>query len=191
MRLRLKYVLPFVQMALATWMFRYAAVWTREAERRLETKVGPGPTWYLAFFINEPASILRITWFNFVVDYLWDCVLLVSVTGLFWYWIAMSIESWRTRRELFLFKSLPLRAVADLLLVALGILLGFANANEASRGSFIPLTAQSWWIYVVLFFQVFWPIALVLFPGYDLIRSFRRDYVQRRKLSRATVPPLT
>ncbi len=137
------------------------------------------PTWYLAFYINEPAFVPRIAWFRFLDYAYWELIPLVLTTGLLWHWVALNVASLRNYRELFLFKSLPLRVSANSLLFALGVLLGFVNA-ESMRGDYLlSLTTGPWWIYVIVLFQVFWPAALILFPGYDLGRLIRHGGVQR------------
>lgn len=53
---------------------------------------------------------------------LWDRVTLTVAIGLFWYWVAMNIVSWRERRVAYLFSRRPLRILADSVIIGIGVL---------------------------------------------------------------------
>jgi hypothetical protein len=121
----------------------------------------------LLVFMNAPANLLRWAWF-YHVDGVWSDAMFVALIGLLWYWVALSICSWRERRSIVLFSSAPMRVVADLALIAMGptIALGFRPVDVAH----LPWL---WRIPVAACFLV-WSLGPVIIFGHDLIDCFRR-----------------
>jgi hypothetical protein len=118
MRLKLKYVLPLAQMALAVLLLWWNDVHMRAAERVMHMP-GPTPAFFLLRSINAPVALPRTLWAPYLSSTL-DNVTFIAVIGIFWYWIALNIQSWRERRTLHLFAWVPLRVGVDLFVVAMG-----------------------------------------------------------------------
>jgi hypothetical protein len=123
MSLNFKYALPLVQMAIAGGLLWWSHLWQRTAMRIMDIP-GPAPAFTFLISLNAPVALARTLWYHYLPD-LWEHVVFIAAIGAFWYWIALNIHSWRERRVLFLFTWPPLRITADLLLIAMGVFLGW------------------------------------------------------------------
>jgi hypothetical protein len=139
MRLKLKYVLPVLQMVLAFSLLRLS--YLSQTGARCDM-CGPGPAFDLLISINVPVVLARGFWwrsaydgFGPLVAFLLDDATVVAAVGLLWYWMALNIGAWRDRRTLFTFQWLPLRLTQDVLLIAAGVFWGIYCADEFSGGA--------------------------------------------------------
>jgi hypothetical protein len=165
MRVKLKYVLPLAQMALAVVLLRLSYLWMRTITH--SDSPGPDPAFSLLLSINAPAALARTLW-SHRLPYLWDNVTFVAAIGMFWYWIALNIQSWRERRRtLLLFAWTPLRIGADLLVIAGGVCLVWL-CLDAMSGPHVP------WLWFVPTSILIWSVGPMFFFGRDLIHCVRR-----------------
>jgi hypothetical protein len=164
MRAKLKYALPLAQMALAVWLLHQSDLWYL-AHRRLDAP-GRSPASILLWSINAPVAEVSTLWQRYV-EWPWDVVISVAVIGMFWYWIALSIQSWRERRKPLFFAWRPLRIAADLLLIATGASLAwFGVLIGGLHDTYIPLWIQ--WSCLL------WSLVFLVIFGRDLILCFFR-----------------
>lgn len=171
MRVKLRYTLPEVQMALAIGAFWWSDRWFR-VQMRLQDMPGPAPAFTLLMALNAPLALLRAFYYRFLPEF-WYRVAFVATIGLFWQWVGANIESWRRNREVLTFHRAPLRILADLVLIALGILCGIWFAGEWREVG--PLSWPSLpWILGFVGPLVTWSLALTLFFGRDFIHCARR-----------------
>jgi hypothetical protein len=181
---KLKYTLPLAQMVLA-----FALLWWSNvldlAARHVCDMPGPSPAFELLTSINAPVALARAFWY-FHLPYLWDAGTLVVAVGLFWYWVALNIYSWRQRRTVFMFSWVPVRLAGDLLLIAVGVLWGLACVDEvrsivhvapawSGTGCFGPLVWSMWLPSIVVAgLHLAWSLVLTLFFGGDFFRCVLR-----------------
>jgi hypothetical protein len=100
------------------------------------------------------------------------------LVALLWYWVALNVTEWRERRQIVLFRWIPLRAVADVALIAAGCLLA-AGALESFRpgaqwfqnGCYGPLTPPFYILSAISL--LVWCVAFLYFPARDLLRLRR------------------
>lgn len=119
---RLYVLLPLAQMAIAGVLLRWSERFT--ALTHLQDMPGPDRAFVLCISINAPVFLLRALWFRHLSGW-HDHALLIVVIGLLWFWVAFSIRSWQSRRAVGMFSWKPLRSAGDLLVTAVGALLGF------------------------------------------------------------------
>jgi len=165
-RLRLEYALPLAQMALAV----YLLWWTYQCQaafKRIYDAPPIPPAFTFLVFMNAPANLLRWTWF-YHVNGVWSDAMFVASIGLLWYWVALNIHSWHERRSPVIFSWAPMRVMADLALVAMGLSIawGFRNVDVAH----LPWL----WRIPVVTFLVVWSLGPVVVFGRDLIHCLRR-----------------
>ena len=126
--MKLKYVLPLAQMALAVGVFQWFDVPFGDAMHLMEL---PRPPLMLLVLqsINAPVALARALIWG---PYLWglaDTVLWIAATSLLWYWIGINVE----RRTFVVFQFPLLRITTDLLLVAMGACLGWIFFSDPDR----------------------------------------------------------
>jgi len=183
MRLRVKYGLPALQMLLAIVLLGWTDRWER-ALMRVQDMPGTPPSFTLLMAINAPLAMPRA----FVYRYLswwWDDITLVVAVGLLWYWVALTVESWKRSRRISLFSSQPLRVIGDLTVVGIGCLL--ACGILLADWSFI-FPRHSWadWLLQIpsLCLLILWATVLILFFGCDLLNCIlHREIVLARKVT--------
>jgi hypothetical protein len=169
MRVKLRYALPAVQMAVAVGLIWWSDQWFK-AQMRLQDMPGPAPAFTLCISINAPIALPRALLFRHVSG-LWDCAIVVLATGGLWYWVALNIESLRREGKVLMFRWLPLRLGGDLLLIAMGAFWGIAWLPEARRN----LAPWPWsWMPAVLGSLLVWSLGLIFFFGRDFIQSIFR-----------------
>ncbi len=170
MRVRLRYVLPAAQMLVALGLYRWSDVWFETLKAHHEV-LADSPAFTLLVSLNAPLAIMRVLYYRHVSE-LWDRVVFVLAVGLLWYWVALSIESWRANRTLVTFSWAPLRLAADLLMLALGAFWGLSLIFQGHQ-MYLELVAFSSWLWVPGVFAsvLAWSLALIYFPI--------RDFVQR------------
>jgi hypothetical protein len=193
MATRLKYALPSAQMVLSAVLLSRSHHW-RSIFEPLNDMPGPAPAFTLLWSINAPISWVLMFTYG-ALQKLWVNVLLVALIGAFWYWIALNFESWQERQTLSLFRSLPLRFAADLLLIALGARIGWSamlgvgarfgwsvasSAMWDPQSNIIRQLPWAWFIPAALCVLV-WSSLVMFMVGNDLVRrvlSLRRVQVQ-------------
>lgn len=163
MRVRLKYILPPLQMLLAITLVAFTWHWERVLAR-FQDMPGTPPSFTLLMAINAPLLIPRLL----LSDYLrgwWDPITLVAAIGMFWYWVSLNIGSWQRSHRLCTFSWRPLRLAVDAIAVGIGIMLAFVLSQ--ARGN--SLTSKDWrWSVPCLSLLVVWSAALILLFGRDL-----------------------
>jgi len=178
MHVKLKHVLPLAQMALAAALLRWAFLSDR-ALKGLDM-ISPNPVFTLFVAINAPvAALVQPLWHQ---DDLPADLGLMAAVGIFWYWIALNVDSWQERRRLRLFKWTPLQVTADLLLIAIGGLWGWDLIENGwdlvNRHYGLPATvAQGWmwsWFIPNWALLAIWSLGLLVLGGRDLIQCFQR-----------------
>ena len=105
MRLKLKFLLPSLQILLAVVLYWQSDAWN-QAQRRISDMPGPDPAFTLLVAINFPAALVRA----FVLAPLpevWNRAFFIGSIGLLWYWLVLEYQSWRKRREAFTFYMEP------------------------------------------------------------------------------------
>jgi hypothetical protein len=183
---KLKYALPLAQMAIAVVLLRWSNLWLWDATHRLHMDMpGIAPAFTLLVSINLPvASLAQLIWVRYLPASLDNMVLVVAI-GIFWYWIALNIDSWRTQRSMVWFAWLPLRILAD---VAVIIVCGGLGFLEAASLIIImpstPLSQLGWlWSFPTWAALFFWTFGSIFTLGYDLVHCFLRK-------SRQTTSPV-
>ena len=138
-KIKLRYVLPMAQMALA-WTFLY---WDRTIPFAGCDAPEPSPPFEIFFAINAPLALLRPFW-KVLPPAIWggDRYLLspslsdliaIPAVGLLWYWVALNHRALRQHGAVLMFKWRPARFVLDGLLIVLGIVLGLKGIDYARQ----------------------------------------------------------
>ena len=188
---KLKYLLPLLQMVLAIGLLRLSNSWVK-AMRGVEDIPGPSPAFNLLVCINAPVGAARAFWFRYLPGYWVDLTFIVAI-GLFWYWIALNINSWRERRMVVMFTWWPMRIAGDLLLIGVGAILlvyvyvnqfGVRMAVEALRGPLSPGQLAWRWLVPNIGLPLVWSLALIFFFGRDFVHC-----VLRKKTRISSVAP--
>ena len=170
MRLRLKYGLPALQMLLAIVLLVWTDRWER-ALMRVQDMPGTPPSFTLLMAINAPLAMPRAFVFRYL-SWWWDDITLVVAVGLLWYWVALTVESWKQSRRISLFSSLPLRIIGDLTVVGIGC--SVACGILLAHWSFIfpPHSRADWLLRIPsLCLLILWAAVLILLFGRDLLNS--------------------
>jgi len=165
MRLKLKYVLPIVQSLLAVALI----IWNRA---EAQSVYGTPLPFKLLCSINAPVAVLReLLWSHRLYGW-WDYILFVAAIGVFWYWVALNIHSWRQTRRVLMFSWEPLRLAGDALAVGTGALWLFIYWREP-RSPYMPVSWLSWIDFLMALLSL-WSVALIFFFGRDLIHCVLR-----------------
>ena len=127
-RVKLRYVFPAAQMALAVGLIWWSDQWFK-VQMRLQDMPGPAPAFRLCISINAPIALPRALIFRHL-SASWDYVVLVLAVGILWYWVALNVESWRRNRAVLGFRWIPLRLAVNLLLIAMGAFWGLTFIVE-------------------------------------------------------------
>ena len=180
MRMKLKYVLPLAQMALAVWLLWWTIASERAAMRHSDM---PGTPLVFAFLvsINAPLALPRVFVFMHLPGW-WEYITFIAAIGLLWYWVALNIHSWKRERSLFTFSWSPLRLTVDIVAISLGGILAYINWNEIHH--YMPIFSNWSWLVpstrLSLAWSGFWFIpSTVLYLGWSvvLIYFFGRDFL--------------
>jgi hypothetical protein len=178
MRLKMKYVLPSVQMLLAVALLVWTYYWERALMRHADMP-GTPPSFTLLISINAPLAIPRSLVFRYLPGW-WDEITLILAIGMLWYWVALTIESWQQSRRVCIFAYLPLRVTGDVIALGLGGLLVCGILLGHRTLGFPPHSWADWLLSVPsLCLMILWAAVLIIFFGRDLV-----DCV----LPRATAP---
>jgi hypothetical protein len=136
--------------------------------------VGTSPGFTMLISLNAPLALPRELYYRHTaIPQLYDRVVLLFGIALLWYWVGLNVESWNRRRTVVLFKWLPLRIAADLMLIVLGGFWGFVVINERMWNS-LDLTMSPWTRRLCILGPVAaWSLALMFFFGHDFIQAAR------------------
>jgi hypothetical protein len=171
MRVKLKYALPLVQMALALALRVSSQLWYR-AMGRIQDMPGPFPPSQLLVSVNAPVALPLSFLYRHMIG--WYDAAFFAAIGALWYWVALNICSWRERRVVCMFTWKPLRLMGDLVLVGVGMVWAFVCTHEVLHG-YWPHTPFGWlWDGVCMGFVLAWSLALMFFFGRDLIHCLLR-----------------
>lgn len=173
--IRLYALLPLAQMVIAG-----ALLWRSELFRaltHLQDVPGPDRAFILCISINAPVFLLRALWFRHLSGWYDDTLLIVAI-GLLWVWVALNIRSWQSRGAVRMFSWKPLRLAGDLLVSAVGALLGFVfvmNFGEVVIGiKYSRDFVDALWLASEPALFLAWSIALIFFFGRDFLHSVSR-----------------
>ncbi len=183
MRLKLKYVLPSAQMLLALALLVWTYYWERALMRHADMP-GTPPSFALLISINAPLAVPRSLVFRYLPGW-WDEITLILAIGMLWYWVALTIESWRQSRRVCIFAYLPLRVAADVIALALGGLL-FCGILLGHRTLGFPPHSWVHWLLSVpsLCLMILWAAVLIIFFGRDLVDCvLLRDAARKRDIT--------
>jgi hypothetical protein len=175
--IRLRYALPLAQMTVAVLLRWGDYLWFKRIAGLYDMPPQP-PAWQLSTAINMPIVLIRALWTRMGVWGWWDEGLYIAVVGLFWYWIAMNMQSWRQQRAVRTFSNPPLRVTADLLLIMLGIVFGGVVAfhDPADPALRYSIVAHHWlWFVTITGLHLVWSLTFLFFFGRDLISVLRNN----------------
>lgn len=168
MRMRLKYVLPVTQSAIAIFLLYQKQLWilmTRNADMP-----GPGPAATLLTLINVPVEFVRGVWFR-TYHVFWPDWIFVLTCAMFWYWVGGEVESRTVERRT------PVNIRSQLAKIAIDVLLVVSSVSFFFPG----LHDFRWfpWSYFIpsLAFSLFWFFGPLVLLGYDLFSMARRKSV--------------
>ena len=183
--MKIKYVLPVVQMALAGALLWLDQVWFLAAVRKCDVPGPSSPAFGFLMSINAPLVLPRTVWDRYLPFYWSQAALIVSV-GLLWYWLAGNVPTWWRRR--FVFNSLwrPARFTVDVVLIVLGLLCGLAALSFAldvvhyphSYTHAVGCFGPNLWSHLlpgilIACLYLVWSLAAVLLFGNDFMRCIR------------------
>jgi len=174
--MRLSYTLPTVQLCMTAGLLAWDALWWRTVARSMDMP-GASPASHLLVAINAPLSLLETFVFRHLPGW-WHLTAYVVAIALFWYWVGMNIISWRERRSAFLFSWMPLRLLADAVIIGVGVFWIVVLWDEIRRPNGRLFLAADWpiwlWYALSLSIPILWAIVLVSFFGYDCIHTLIR-----------------
>jgi hypothetical protein len=181
MHLKLRYVLPLIQIALAVVLLWQSQVWFEAVRHRFDMP-GTAPHSLLLLAINAPITVLRVLWYRHM-NYYMDMAILIAMIGILWYWVGLNVESLRTSGQVLALDRMPLRIAADLLLIALGFFFGFVYVHDelthrelaSAKFAVLHVWLRTPFRVTLTFFWISWPVALIFFFGRDLIHILRRN----------------
>lgn len=173
MRIRLRYLLPVVQILIAIALYAWSDATFREM-RRHSTGSGTTIGFTILMSLNAPLALPRGLYYGHAgISELYDRVVLFLGITLLWYWVGRNLESWKERRTVLFFRWLPLRISTDIILIAYGGFWFFVVIRERLWHT-MSLPDPAWiWIAAVFTPVVTWATALVFFFGRDLLQAVR------------------
>jgi hypothetical protein len=188
--MKLKYLLPAANVVLRLLLLRWNnSLW------HLVRCDAPGPSGVdrLLMSMNAPLIFQLRAWYD-TFSYPWNVVTELVAVGLFWYWIALNISSWRSGGSMITFSWRPARFVLDAVLIVLGLVFVLLAANESmsallyaevvkrsgfnSVGCFGPISHELLASATAACFYLGWCAVLVLFCGRDFMQGRRRPSVK-------------
>jgi hypothetical protein len=179
MRLKLKYLLPLVQMLLAVALLVWTDRWER-ALMRIQDMPETPPSFGLVMAINAPLAIPRALVFRYLPGW-WEDIALVAAIDVLWYWVSLNIGSWRQSHRVTMFSWIPLRLLGDMIGVGIGVMWAFVLWSGHSY-SIPPLLALSDWLWFLpcVCLLILWSAVLILLFGRDFVHCLLRTKPQAR-----------
>ena len=172
--MKLEYLLPLAQMGVAAALLRWSYLWQKAAMRIMDLP-GPAPAFTLLMSMNAPVFITRSLWGRYLPDLGWENSALIAAIGVFWFWVALNVQSWRARGTVVLFSWAPLRMAADLLLIAMGAYLGWFCIGPVIGFPATAFSQLAWpWLIPTWAFLLFWSLGSVSIFGRDLLHCVLR-----------------
>jgi hypothetical protein len=172
MRVKLRYVLPVAQMALAVGLLWWTNLWWKTV-RGLYDMPGTAPAFRLCISINAPIALIRALWFRHVSTF-GDTLVLVLAVGVLWYWVGLNVESWQRNRTVVMFSWTPLRMGGDLLLIAIGVFWGLTFVVNTRDLRPMPWSwATLLWAIGIFGPLLAWSLVLIFFFGRDFVNCVR------------------
>jgi hypothetical protein len=171
MRVKLKYALPFGQMALAVVLLRLIFLW--DVATRMDDMPGDHPAFLLLLYLHLPLMLLlrRLVFGSLPV--------LVAAIGMFWYWVVLLVHRYRERGTVFPAGWMALRIVADVVLIAVPACLGWLFIEEIRGYPNIYVLQRSlveWsWFIPTYGSLLMWILGPIFVFGNDLVQCFRRS----------------
>lgn len=166
MRLKLKYVLPLLQMLLAVALLVWTDRW-QQALMRIQDMPGTPPSFTLLIAINAPLAMPRALVFRYLPGW-WDDITLVVAIGMFWYWVSLNIKSWQQSRRVFMFSWIPLRLAGDTIAVCIGAMWVFVLSQNRAYSLPVLVSSTDWlWFVPCLCLPMLWAATLILLFGRD------------------------
>jgi hypothetical protein len=191
--MKIKFVLPVAQMVLLLLLLR----WNNSLEafaNRVCAMPGPTPADELLMSMNAPLLVQR--YLNYSLSYPWNVVDQLGAVGLFWYWVAVNISSWRCGGSMITIGWRPARFVLDGVLILLGLSFGLVGVLGEGVRRALP-SASYYGLHSVGCFgpnlqyrllpsmsaaglYLGWCAVLSLFCGRDLIQGWHHKPLARR-----------
>src|SRR5579864_616113 len=168
MRVKLKFALPAVQTLLAAALLAWTFHWER-VMMRTQDMPGTPPSFTLLVAINAPVALPRALVSRYLPGW-WDPIVLVAAIAVFWYWVAVNIETWHQSRRIFMFSYPPLRILGDLIVIGIGgLTASVVWLNHLSLG-FPPISWADWLLSLPsICLLIIWAVVLIVLFGRDLI----------------------
>jgi hypothetical protein len=167
MRIKLRYVVPIVQMALAVFFYWQSDLWGREMIQRVHGTFGPSLYFLVLIAINAPIALVRGLIYRHVPE-MFGRFIFVALIGLLWYWVGLNVERWKKSRTVLNFSQATQRLAVDLFLVALGVFLGLVPIYGIGLGY-----GAKWTGAIILGPWFLWSLTLIFFFGWDVVRCIR------------------
>jgi hypothetical protein len=178
--MKLQYGLPAAQMVLVVLLLSWNNSLYEFARGRCDMP-GQSPADGLLISLNAPL-VLQLSIWNYSFSYPWNRVLETGAVGLFWYWVALNISSYRRGESMLTFSWKPARFALNVVLILLGLAIGLlsvARGREALRfWTLSCYSANPWFGWplstTVACIYLGWSLILIVFCGRDLIQSMPR-----------------
>jgi hypothetical protein len=116
-QMKIKYLLPAGVVALMVLLLRWNNSLRHVAARWCDVP-GPAPADRLLMSLNAPLIFQSRVWYD-SFSYPWNVVTQLGAVGLFWYWVAVNISSWRRGGSMITISWRPARFALDALLILL------------------------------------------------------------------------
>lgn len=181
-----KYALAAAQMVLAGVLLLWdnALQIGQHYGSRLCDAPGPTPVHPVLLSINAPLAVPQAVWNRYLPSY-WSMAIMIAAVGLFWYWVGMNVQAWRTRRMILMCSWRPARFFLDAVLILSGLicgLFGVGNARaivrywpqELHMGCYTPLWSYTLSSSVVACVVLCWCFVLVFFYARDFVLAVGR-----------------
>lgn len=173
---KLRIILPLCQIVLAALLL---LVFLYDVAARHHDSPGLYPGFILLLSINLPVSVpLKLLLYGRLPP-LWFSTVFVAMVGVLWYGVASCILVYLQRQGVFPPDRAWLRVFADVLLVAMGVFLLWAIAEELIHYPFMlsPSHLGGWlWFTPICMSVLLWSVGSVLVFGYDLRNCVRQYY---------------
>jgi hypothetical protein len=140
---------------------------------RADDMPGPPPSFKLLIAINAPLAVPSALVFRYLHGW-WDDITLVAAVAVFWYWVALNIESWQQRRHILMFSWTPLRLLGDVIGVGIGVMCALVLSHDfvlwrAYGFPRVPSLAGWLWFIPCTCLPVLWSVVLITLFGRNFV----------------------